>query len=206
MASVDVTICSQALQLLGAGGIQDFTTTKKGVTASTFYTPVTNALLGEYPWTFARSKRQLSRLVDAPDAHWDYAYTIPAEQVGPLLAVYASEALGASVFKGWVRQGGTILSNATDLWIDQTERAAEAVWPVYFVQLCIFEMAWQLAMPVTESLSKMDAWRSVARGSPAEGGKGGYFQIASNADARGSLSPRLSDFSLIDARMGGLGY
>ena len=75
-----------------------------------------------------------------------------------------------------------------------------AVSPNYFVQLLVYMLAWHLAEPVTDQITKAEYWRGVALGSLTENGRGGYFRQACNIDGRGKPNYAIVDFPLTDVR------
>ena len=72
--------------------------------------------------------------------------------------------------------------------------------PVYFVQLLKYMMAWHLAEPLTDQVSKAQYWQVVAVGTPGDNGRGGYFRTAANIDGQGTPPQSIEDYSLIAVR------
>ena len=95
MASGDtnITICNQALNLLGADTISSFTdTTNDAATVcNNIYETVKKQTLSMYPWSFALTKQQLSRSSTTPVNEWAYQYDLPSTAIsGTPLQVYNS--------------------------------------------------------------------------------------------------------------------
>ena len=95
MASGDtnITICNQALNLLGADTISSFTdTTNDAATVcNNIYETVKKQTLSMYPWSFALTKQQLSRSSTTPVNEWAYQYDLPSTAIsGTPLQFYKS--------------------------------------------------------------------------------------------------------------------
>lgn len=196
-----VTICSDALLMLGAKAISSFNDgTDEASVADRLYPDVRDSTLVMYPWSFNTKKIQLAQLLTAPGSVWRYAYQMPGDRLANPRAVYASSAVGSPVQKDWEIQGDQLLTNLPAVYIDYQYELAEFAFPKYFVQLLKYMMAWHLAEPVTEQREKSVYWQQVAVGSPTENGRGGYFRTATNIDGQGQPSRVIEDFSLIAVR------
>lgn len=196
-----VTICSDALLLLGAKAISSFNEgTDEASVCDRLYPDVRDSTLVMYPWSFNTKKIQLAQLLTAPGSVWRYAYQLPGDRLANPRAVYASSAVGAPVQKDWEIQGDQLLTNLPAVYIDYQYELAEYAFPKYFIQLLKYMMAWHLAEPVTEQREKAIYWQQVAVGSPAENSRGGFFRTAMNIDGQGQPSRVIEDFSLVAVR------
>ena len=85
MASGDtnVTICNQALNLLGADIISSFsdTTNDAAAVCNNIYETVKRQTLSMYQWSFAFTKLQLSQSSTSPIGEWTYRYDLPSTPV-----------------------------------------------------------------------------------------------------------------------------
>ena len=73
----DVSICSEALILLGQTAITSFDDGTAGAgAASKIYPKVKSSTLGMYPWTFTLAKVQLGQLAAAPTNVWELRLSI----------------------------------------------------------------------------------------------------------------------------------
>lgn len=197
------SIASQALILLGTRPIDSFEEDSDlARTVSNLYPDLRDALMNEYPWRFLTKKAQLGRLTAVPLNEWQFIYQLPSDIMGSTFALFESLDEGAQPVKAWEQFGSTIYTNFELVAIDYRARRDEAEWPGYFTQLMTYECAWIFAQPATSDDEKMDRWFRVARGASDQGGKGGYFNIATTADAQGSASQAFQDFDLIAARFG----
>lgn len=192
-----VSICSDALLLLGAKPISSFNDgTDEANTSDRLYPDVRDMTLSMYPWSFAYKKQKLSRLLGAPVNEWRYQFQMPGDRLGNPRAVFRSESVGARPFKDWEIKGDLLLTNTELIVIDYPFQTQEFAMPQYFVQLLKYMMAWHLAFPITEQESKTQYWQSVAIGS----GRDGYFRQAANIDGQGQPPQVIEDFALIEAR------
>jgi len=196
-----ITICSDALIMLGAKAITSFNDgTDESSTCDRLYPDIRDSTLVMYPWSFSTKKIQLAQLLTAPGSVWRYAYQLPGDRLGNPRAVYNSSAVGSPVQKDWEIQGDQLLTNLTAVYIDYQYSVGEFAMPQYFVQLLKYMMAWHLALPITEQADRAQYWQQVATGVPGENGRGGYFRTATQIDGQGQPSRVIEDFSLIAVR------
>jgi hypothetical protein len=196
-----VTICSDALLMLGAKAITSFNDgTDESSVCDRLYPDVRDSTLVMYPWTFNTKKIQLAQLLTAPTNVWRYAYQLPGDRLANPRAVYDTSAVGAPPRKDWEIQGDQLLTNLPAVYIDYQYSAGEFAWPQYFVQLMKYMMAWHLALPITEQSDRAQYWQTVAVGAIAENGRGGYFRQAMNIDGQHNPVRVIEDYSLVAVR------
>lgn len=196
-----ISICSDALILLGAKAISSFNDgTDESNACDRLYSDVRDSTLMMYPWSFAYKKVQLSRLITTPTTEWAYEYQLPGDRLGNPRAVYTTNTRNAPPLKEWEIQGDKLLTNETAIYIDYPYQTPEFAMPQYFVQLMKYMMAWHLAYPISEQQDKAAYWQGVAVGGPAENGRGGYFRQAVNMDSHGQPPQQIDDFSLVAVR------
>lgn len=198
----DVSVVNQAILLLGSTEISSFDDGSEIAGLSEkIYPHVRDATLSMYPWTFAVKKVQLQRLAAAPLNEWRYAFQIPADLItGGVRAVFNSSAVGANTIRNFEISADQLLTDETTIYVDYVFRPLEAEMPAYFVQLLVYQMAWHLAEPVTDQITKMEAWRTIAIGSLAENGRGGYFRQAMSIDGQGTVPRQIENFDIADVR------
>jgi len=196
-----VTICSDALLMLGAKAITSFNDgTDESSVCDRLYPDIRDSTLVIYPWTFNTKKVQLAQLLTAPTSVWRYAYQLPGDRLANPRAVYDTSAVGAPPRKDWEIQGDQLLTNLPAVYIDYQYSIGEFAWPQYFVQLMKYMMAWHLALPITEQSDRATYWQGVAVGAPAENGRGGYFRQAMNIDGQHNPVRVIEDYSLVAVR------
>lgn len=192
-----VSICSDALILLGAKPISSFNDgTDEANACDRLYPDVRDSSLMMYPWSFAYKKVKLARLVTTPTTEWEYEYQLPGDRLGNPRAVFKSSSVGERPIKEWEILGDKLMSDEDEIYVDYPYQTPEYAMPQYFVQLLKYQMAWHLAYPITEQQDKTAYWQSVAIGSMAENGRGGFFRQAMSMDAQGQPSQVIEDYAL----------
>jgi hypothetical protein len=196
-----IKICSAALQMLGAKAISSFTEgTDSANIADSLYQDIKKQTLLIYPWSFVYKKIALAQLLTAPTTEYKYAYQLPGDRIGPPRMVMTSATPGSGTIRNYRIFGDQLLTDETTIYIDYPYDVQEYEMPVYFVQLMKYMMAWHLAMPITDQVEKSQYWQSVAVGTPADNGRGGYTRVATTMDGQGQPVPVIQDFPLVDVR------
>lgn len=196
-----LSICSDALLLLGAKPISSFTEgTDEASTCDSLYPNIRDQALSIYPWSFAFKKVQLARLTSTPTNEYKYEYQLPSDRLSAPRAVYNSASVGANVITSYKIMGSKLLTNEELIYVDYLYSVTESEMPVWFVQLLKYIMAWHLSVPITDQVDKAQYWQSIAIGSPGENGRGGYMRTAMNIDGQNQPVNGIKDFSLIAVR------
>ena len=196
-----LSICSGALVMLGAKPISSFTEgTDEANIADRLYADIKNQLLMVYPWSFSFKKIQLSRLITTPVNEYKYEYQLPGDRLGPPRQVFVSAETYQRPIQAYRIMGDKLLSNEEKIYVDYQYAVQEFEMPVYFVQLLKYMLAWHFAQPITDQTDKAQYWQSVAIGSAAENGRGGYMRMAMNIDGQNQPARTIDDFSLIEVR------
>jgi hypothetical protein len=196
-----ITICSDALLMLGAKAISSFNDgTDESSVCDRLYPDIRDSTLMMYPWSFSMKKIALARLITAPGSVWKYAYQLPGDRLGSPRAVYDTAAVGATPRKEWEIQGDQVLTNLDAVYIDYQYSTPEYAMPQYFVQLLKYQVAWHIAEPITEQAEKAAFWRRMALGEAGENGRGGYFRQATQIDGANNSIKVIDDYTLITAR------
>lgn len=196
-----VSICSDALLLIGAKAISSFNDgTDESSVCDRLYPDIRDSTLVMYPWSFGMKKVQLAQLITTPTTVWRYEYQLPGDKLANPRAVYNSAAQGSPVQKDWEIQGDKLLTNLTSVYIDYQFSVPEYAMPQYFVQLLKYMVAWHIAETVTEQQDKATKWQRVATGDISENGRGGYMRTAMQIDGQNNPVRVIEDFSLIAVR------
>lgn len=204
MGSSAIDICSQALDRLGFPPISSFEDNRTAATCGRIYPDLMNSLMARYPWRFTRKFAALSRTNVTPLAQWKFEYQLPADIVIPgIYAIYQTNAEGEAPFKDYeVVNNKKLYANVPTLFISYTIRPPEGDWPAHFYQLAIYVVTAELAKPLTEDNELTQEWRQFTYGPPSDNGHGGYYAIATLADAQEAPPARLQEYTLIEARLG----
>jgi hypothetical protein len=184
VATTAIDLCSQALNLIGQAPIDSFEGSDPAESAGRIYDTTVTSILSEHDWKIARGKRELSRLSEVPINQWKYYYQLPSEFLQGPLKLFTSSAVGDFSSIEFERFGAKVASNDERVFIDLSITPNVADMPPYLKQFIVYDLAWRFAPINTDSLSSMQAWKAVARGTPEEGMRGGYFAVARHADAR----------------------
>ena len=198
----DVSICSDALILLGAEPITSFTDGSDSAQAcSRLYPDLRDTIISSYVWSWSLKKSQIARLSTAPVNEWQYAYQLPGDMLSGVLAVFETAGTTERSRRyGWEIYGEQLFTNMETVYIDYQQSIVESKMPVYFVDLLKNALAAELAIVITDQAGKADYFRGIAYGSPMENGRGGKMRSAMNIDARGQSTQIVEDYSLIEVR------
>lgn len=163
MANDPVSICSEALVMLGEKPIDDLdSATAQSLICKTLYQSKVDELLGSHPWTFNRIIAPLNRLADLPSdaSGFAAAYQLPA---GVLRIVRPF--VGGTGLTDWGEAQALIFLDATANDLVELEyhgRAAEPLWRPAFRQAVVLSMAATLALPITDSETKLKLMAQLA--------------------------------------------
>ena len=198
----DVSICSDALIMLGAQPISSFTEGSDAAQAcDRLYPDLRDSIISRYPWTWSQKKVQVARLSTAPKNEWLYAYQLPGDMLSGVQAVFASSGTNERPLRyDWEVYGDQLYTNLTTVYIDYQATVDESKMPNYFVHLLRVAVAAELGLVITDQISKTEFYRAMAFGTPGEQGRGGLFREAMNIDSRGAPPQVIEDYSLIEVR------
>ena len=196
-----LSICSDALIMLGARPISSFNDgTDESNIADRLYHDVKNQILMTYPWSFSFKKEQLAQLVTTPTNEYKYEYALSGDRLGSPRKIFNSGNIGAYPIQAYKIMGDKVLTNEQTIYAEYQYSTPEFEMPSYFVQLLKYVMAWHFALPVTDQVDKAQYWQSVAVGSPADNGRGGYMRTSINIDGQNNPVQSIEDYSLIAVR------
>lgn len=211
MASSEIDICSQALDLIGAPPISSFEDNRVAATCGRLYDTQMNDLLARYPWRFAQKHADLQRENSTPAGRYTYEFTMPSDAVQPnIFELYRSSAIGEPTLSDYTlglnaNGNQVILTDEPALFMVYGIRPPEAQWPPHFYKLAVLAMAAVLAKPITEDTDTANYWQEQAFGVPSDNGEGGFLGTAKRIDAQQAPLQQIQDFTLIAAHQGGWG-
>jgi hypothetical protein len=183
-----ISICSQALLMLGKEPIADFDEgSDRAKYCANLYPALRDQLLRKHFWNCAIKRVLLSPMSTAPAFGFSAQFQLP----GDFLRVYEVGMPGQTVAEFQI-EGRAILANAQALPLRYVWRADEAQWDAALVHVATVMMAALLAYPVTQSTSLRDSMQSEAARALRE---------AKSTDAQENPSETMGDdFPLIVGR------
>ena len=88
-----LSICSDALIMLGASPLSSFTEgTDAAQACDRLYPDLRDSILSRYPWSWSYKKTQLARLSVPPINEFEYAYQLPGDMLSGVQAVFETAA------------------------------------------------------------------------------------------------------------------
>jgi len=163
MADSKFDICNKALVLVGANTISSFTqnTTESNV-ANQLYESTLENLLTRCRWRFASKQAQLSKNSSNPDARYESSYALPNDAF-----IIHTVTVADDIIK-YDRYGQNLFTNTTSsdtVIADYTFQPSESIFPPYFKQTLVFELASLFAGAIArnDQLSELYHKRSIAQ-------------------------------------------
>lgn len=199
MATTAVSICSNALLLLGAQPINSFDEASGSTTggidrariAANLYPSFRDSLLRAHPWNCATKRVVLSPDSTAPAWGYAYRFTLPGDW---LRTVQVGDDDSDIDFKS---EGRYLLADESTLKLRYIFRNTnEATWDAALVALAEQGMAAAMAYPLTQSASLRDVQLGVYRDA---------LKAARGIDGQDDPAQTLGGFELLNSRFSG-GY
>lgn len=188
--ATDVSICSNALLMLGAQPINDLSeNSDRARLASNLFPAVRNYVLRRHPWNCAVKRVVLAPDTDVPAFDWSYQYTLPADYLRTLSVGESGLEIEFAI------ESGKLLCEDNPallryIWRNETP----GTWDDMLVWAMTVSMKAVMAYPITQSTSLEqlveDALKDVLKQSRAVDGQDGTPET-------------LGDTPLMNARMGG---
>lgn len=206
MAETDISICSQALVILGAEPISSFQDeTDAARICSNVYEGVKNNLMSSYGWRFLMEKRSLTKDAQAPVGEWENSFILPGDAIGLTHAVFenAQHKVASNEFEIFGRR---IYTNHDTLIADYVTAKPESEWTAYFADLVVSAMCAKIGFAITDQQSVSDSWEVKTFGTPSEMGMGGKMGKTMSLDAQADGNIGLVNDAFTDARFGTFGY
>ena len=163
MADSKFDICNKALVLVGANTISSFSqNTTESKVANQLYESTLENLLTRCRWRFASKQAQLSKNTTNPDARFESSYALPNDAF-----IIHTVTVGDDVIK-YDRYGQNLFTDTTSsdtVIADYTFQPSESIFPPYFKQTLVFELASLFAGAIArnDQLSELYHKRSIAQ-------------------------------------------
>lgn len=197
----DVVIINRALARIGSKPImaldEDTSLARQAVAV---YYDVRDALLGKYPWEFAKKTFKLDELAEIPSNGFDaehrwgngfrFAFAMPGNRLSNPRKILTRPGSGADYpLRKFLLEEGRVYADVRPLWATFTVAAAPAIWTPAFRLAAITLVAAHLAVPVTHDRQLANDLREEAEGSPDTAGLGGLVGKAIAAEVSGQPGP-----------------
>ena len=199
MAATKYEICSRALNEIGYGSIDDFTS-KIGAMCGDVWDFHTKMLLSIYPWYFARKKISLGKLVAAPVNEYQYAFQLPGDLLS-LHAAYSSGSAGAIPIQDYDLFGKQLLTNESSIWVDYQHYIVSEEWPSWFDYFVSKSVALQIAKQIPTDQEKVSRLDAEVWGPAQDNRRGGLFGFSMNLDSKQRPAEPIVSCELITSRI-----
>jgi hypothetical protein len=189
MAASDVSICSNALLLLGAKTISSFDENNdRARLASNLFESVRDSMLRSHPWNCAIRRVALAPDVAVPAFDWDFQFTLP----GDFMRVLSVGEAGAEIeFK--IEDGKLLCDDNPALLRYVYRNENPATWDDMLVRGMELAMAEAMAYGITQSATLRDSMRDeLAR----------HMKQARAVDGQDDTPETLGDSPLLNSRFG----
>lgn len=186
-----VSICSNALILLGEKPISSFTEgTRAAQVASNLYPDMARDFLRAHPWNVAMKRVQLAPTT-APAFGWGSAFLLPND----CLRVW--EVKQGAVDVEHKVEGRTVVADVTGVDLVYISNLPEDKWDAVMVTAMTYRMAGAMAYAITKSAALADGWMTAAERK---------FREAKTMDGQEGTPDDFGDNPLLSSRYPGGGY
>jgi hypothetical protein len=143
-----ISICNEALALLGANTITDFTdNTQEARLIDQFYYSAIKDTLRDYDWAFAAKRSsELAELDDEPEFGFSYQYQLPSDCL---------RVIGMSLDADFEIEGEALLTDETEVRIKYVYDVTDvSLFDALFRRALVRRLAADLAYPLTRKRTK----------------------------------------------------
>ena len=154
MTTTSISICNEALSMIGAKTIQSFDENSENARrCASIYGSTRKALLRLHPWSFAKKRAQLAPVTTYPAFGYSNAFPLPND----FIRLYDPNQ------QDYETEGRHILAN-TDLinLVYVADQDNEDIWDSLFAECMVLYLVHKLAKPITGSQAESDsAWQKL---------------------------------------------
>ena len=154
MTTTKISICNEALSMIGAKTIQSFDdNTENARRCAAIYDSSRKALLRMHPWSFAKKRMQLAPVVTHPTFGYAHAFPLPSDFV----RVIDTGQIGYEI------EGRHILANSNLINLVYVfDNQNEQTWDALFCECMALYLIKKIAKPITGSNAEGDsAWQEL---------------------------------------------
>jgi len=155
-----------------------------GQAAQLIYNGLVEALVGIYPFSFARKWCQLPRLSAAPLGGWQYAFKLPPEALEPPFRITDRLTDPGRGFSAFTLNGGEVYSDSPELLAEVLVLPPPHIWSATFRECATVAGAAEYALARAADRNTWERLRVVAFGTPQENMRGGLMRVAISNDAQ----------------------
>jgi hypothetical protein len=190
MAASDVSICSNALLMLGAQPISSFTENNdRARLASNLFESVRNDVLRSHPWNCCIKRAALASDTEAPAFDWDFQFTLPSDYLRTLAVGEAGSEIEFKI------ESGKLLCDDNPAYLRYVARNENAAtWDDMLVQAMTLAMAAKMAYSITQSSAMRDSMAAEYER---------HMKRARAVDGQDDTPDTLGDSPLLNSRFGG---
>ena len=193
MSTTSVSICSNALLMLGAQTISSFDeSTDRATLAANLYQSTRDAVLRSHPWNCAVKRVVLAPDSDAPAYGYDAQFTLPGDFLRLLQVGEDDQDIDHKVESGKILASGTALA-LRYIWKNTTE----STWDAMLVKAMELHMAAAMAYPITMSAAKEQIQLEKLER---------FMKQCRAADGQDDPPQQFGNERLLNARFGGYSY
>ena len=151
MTTTNVSICNEALSMIGAKSIISFDdATENARRCASIYDSTRKALLRMHPWSFAKKRVQLAPISTHPSFGYAHAFPLPND----FMRVYDAGEINYEI-EGRHILADTSLINLVYVYDNDNEQT----WDSLFTECMALYLVRKLAKPITGSQAEADsAW------------------------------------------------
>lgn len=154
MTSTNVSICNEALSMIGAKTIQSFDDNAENARrCASIYASTRKALLRMHPWSFAKKRAQLAPVTTHPTFGYENSFPLPRDFVRVISA-------GVEEYEVEARH---ILANTNLInLVYVSDEDNEELWDSLFSECMSLYLVHKLAKPISGSNAEADsAWQKL---------------------------------------------
>lgn len=189
MSATPVSICSNALLMLGAQPINDLADNNdRARLASNLYPQVRDALIRAFPWNCCITRVTLSPDVATPAFDWAFQFSLPGDFVKALACGESGSEVEFKI------EGRKLLSDNNPCYLRYIFRNENpATWDDGLVNVLTLQMAEAMAYAITQSASLRDSLAQRAELA---------FKRAKSVDGQDDTPETFGDYRLLSSRFG----
>jgi len=159
MAISKVAICNQALANLGKRSIAALDGSDESARqCERFYDTTRDAVLRDYPWSFAKRQVALALLSNESVIGWDYVYAYPSDcvRVCKVFTEGSYDPFGGEEFEEFNVGGALcVVCDLSEAYAEYTMRIIDVtLFDAQFIKALGFALATDLAVPLTGDAAK----------------------------------------------------